>query len=256
MHYDEDPDRAEMLELDEILGQTYHLLAEAGDEQAAMLVLDVDQLRVEIDGWRKDPVDAWPATVYRAVLEVETFLVPRFTEDVQGRIWPRLQYVLRRHDKDAERMLVEETLPAVASDWRDRAQQELSAERATNQARRERSDPEYPTYQGMTFGSVDEIAVYKLLVDMQKTVREDKAFAILPLPTVQLQRMGLRSPDLVVVGNGRALVIEVDGPHHRKATRVADDRERDRHWARCGVTTYRIPVEHVKEPDQLGELLR
>ncbi len=255
MEYDEDPDRAEMLELNEILGQTYHLLAGAGDEQAAMLMLDVDFLRLEADGYRLEP-DQWPTTLYRAILEVETFLVPRFTDDVQDRIWQRLEYVLRRHSKAAEHMSVEETLPQVGSNWRKRAAQDLVADRATNQARRERPNPDYPTYQSMTFGSLEEIEVYKLLVEMQKTVREDKAFAIMPLPTVHLQRMGLRSPDLVVVGNGRAMVIEVDGPQHRNVTRVADDRERDRHWARCGVTTYRIPVEHVNQPEQLGRLLK
>jgi hypothetical protein len=221
-----------------------------------MLMLDVDQLRIESNGYRVDPSDSWPVTVYEAVLEVEPFLVPRFTDEVRERIWSKLSYVLRRHNRGAETFDVEETLPQVSSDWRQRASAALTADRVTNQARRERPNPEYPTYAGMTFGSLEEIEVYKLLVELQKAVPEDRAFAVMPLPTVQLQRMGLRSPDLVVVGNGRALVIEVDGPHHRAVTRVADDRERDRHWARCGVPTYRIPVEHVKEPDRLTELLR
>ncbi len=218
VEYDEDPDRAEMLELEEILGQTYHLLASAGDEQASMLMLDVDHLRLEVDGYYRDPADPiWPTTDYAAVLEVETFLVPRFTEEVHERIWTRLQYVLRRHNKTAERMRVEETLPQVGPDWRASATRDLTADRVTNQARRERQDPEHPTYEGLTFGSLAEIEVYKMLVDLQRSVPVDRAFAIMPLPTVQLQRMGLRSPDLVVVGNGRALVIEVDGPHHRAA---------------------------------------
>lgn len=182
--------------------------------------------------------------------------MPTFTTDVHDRIWTRLEYVLRRHNRTAERMQVEETLPQISTDWRQRATRELTADRVTNQARRERQNPEYPTYTGMTFGSLEEIAVDKLLVALQKDLPEDRAFAVMPLPTVQLQRMGLRSPDLVVVGNGRALVVEIDGPHLRKVTRVADDRERDRHWARCGVPTYRIPVEHVKEPDRVTELLR
>ncbi len=153
-------------------------------------------------------------------------------------------------------MTVEETLPEVGPDWRDRAAESLTSAQATTQARRERTNPENPTYEGMTFGSREEIAVYRLLVEMQRTVPVDRAFAIMPLPTVQLQRMGLRTPDLVVVGNGRALVIEVDGPHHRSPTRKADDDARDLHWRRCGVHTYRIPLEHLNRPEELVPVLR
>ena len=63
-------------------------------------------------------------------------------------------------------------------------------------------------------------------------------------------------PNFVVIGNGRAVVIEVDGPHHFGATRKADDRTRDRHWDRCGVRTIRIPSEHADDPASLRDLLR
>ena len=46
----------------------------------------------------------------------------------------------------------------------------------------------------------------------------------------RLRDVGGRSPDFVVIGNGRAVVVEVDGPHHFGATRKADDHTRDRHW--------------------------
>lgn len=253
--YEEAEAREEERERDEILAQTYHLLAAGGDEQASMLMLDVDCLRIETVGYDPDTAD-WPVPVLAAVLDVEAFLKPRFTDEVRARIWEKLSYVLRRHGRRAESLLVEETLPEVATDWRERALRHLTADRATNQARRERTDPDFPTYEGLTFGSREEIEVYKLLVKLQASTPEDQAIAVLPLPTVQLQRMGLRTPDLVVLGNGRALVIEVDGPYHRKPTRKADDSERDRHWRRCGITTYRIPVEHVDEPEELERLLR
>ena len=66
----------------------------------------------------------------------------------------------------------------------------------------------------------------------------------------------MRTPDFVVIGNGRAVIIEVDGPHHFGATRKADDHTRDRHWDRCGVRTIRIPSEHANDPVTLKDLLR
>jgi very-short-patch-repair endonuclease len=49
----------------------------------------------------------------------------------------------------------------------------------------------------------------------------------------------VRTPDIVVIGNGRADVVEVDGPHHFGVIRKADDHTRDRFWDRsltCGYT--------------------
>jgi very-short-patch-repair endonuclease len=66
----------------------------------------------------------------------------------------------------------------------------------------------------------------------------------------------VRAPDFVVIGNGRAVVIEVDGPHHYGRTRKADDATRDRHWGRCGVSTIRITSEHADDPESLKALLQ
>jgi hypothetical protein len=80
--------------------------------------------------------------------------------------------------------------------------------------------------------------------------------AVLPLPGASLRDAGVRTRDFVVIGNGRAVIIEVDGPHHFGATRKADDHTRDRHWDRCGVRTIRIPSEHADDPASLKDLLR
>ena len=66
------------------------------------------------------------------------------------------------------------------------------------------------------------------------------------LPGARLRDAGVRAPDFVVIGNGRAGIIEVDGPHHFGATRKADDHTRDLHWDRCGVRTIRIPSERLR----------
>lgn len=244
-------------ELDEVLAQTYHLLVRAGLEQESTLLLDADRLRIETVGQREARGNPWGYSIFGAVLEVETFLVPRFTPQVREQIWQRLSYVLTRHGRSGvEQLDVQETLPQVGPDWRERANRDLLAEKATNQARRERLDPQYPTYGGMTFGSKEEIEVYKILEKLQASTKAEQAIALMPLPAAQHRGRAPRTPDLVVVGNGRAMVIEVDGPHHRRATRVADDQQRDLDWRRCGVQCYRIPVDHLSEPDQLEALIR
>ncbi len=77
MSFEDHQAQAEDQELDEVLGQTYHLLAGAGDEQAAMLVLDVDHLRLEATRQRFEDGEPFLVTVWSAVLDVEPFLVSR-----------------------------------------------------------------------------------------------------------------------------------------------------------------------------------
>ena len=79
---------------------------------------------------------------------------------------------------------------------------------------------------------------------------------MLPLPGTKLRDLGVRTPDFVVIGNGRATVIEVDGRAHYGTTRRADDHTRDRHWERCGVNTIRIASEQTEDPAALKKLLR
>lgn len=83
-----------------------------------------------------------------------------------------------------------------------------------------------------------------------------KAIAVLPLPGAKLRDGGVRTPDFVVLGNGRAAIIEVDGPRHYGRTRQADDVARDRHWERCGVATIRITSEYADDPRSLKALLQ
>jgi hypothetical protein len=106
------------------------------------------------------------------------------------------------------------------------------------------------------FSSRAELTVYQILKDLQHDSQRHNTFAVMPLPSARLRDSGVRTPDFVVVGNGRAAIIEVDGPHHYGTTRKADDHTRDRHWDRCGVHTIRIPSEHANDPTSLKELLR
>lgn len=248
-------------ELDRVLGQTHHLLAEAGDEHAQRLVHSVKLLRLRRDGGCFHPIpgDNWTDATYEAVFEVEPSLVPEFTGEVTARIWSKLEIVLRRHERgDVFGVVVEPTLPElpeVTADWREEAEPNAAIVIPSNQARRERTDGGYPSLDGLTFGSRAEMVVYELLVKIQRAGSPHRAIAVMPLPGAKLRDAGVRTPDFVVLGNGRALVIEVDGRHHYGSTRKADDSDRDRHWDRCGIHTLRIGTHHAEDRAALEELL-
>lgn len=248
-------------ELDRVLGQTHHLLGEAGDEHAQRLVHLVKLLHLRRDGGYFHPIpgDNWTDATYEAVFEVEPSLMPEFTGEITARIWSKLEVVLRRHGReDVFGVVVEPTLPElleVTADWREEAERYAAIVSPSNQARRERADDGYPSLDGLTFGSRAEVVVYELLVKLQRKCSRHRAIAVMPLPGVKLRDTGVRTPDVVVLGNGRALVIEVDGPHHYGNTRKADDSDRDRHWDRCGIHTLRIGTHHTDDRAALEELL-
>jgi len=201
------------------------------------------------------PGDNWTESSSEAVLSVDAALVPEFTEELQKAIWGRLQMVLTRFERgDAQSMVVEAalpTLPQVAEDWRQ------PSPAITNQARRERQLGEgYPTQDDMVFASRAEIVVYEVLTELQRDHPPQDAFAILPSPSAKMRDASVRTPDFVVLGNGRAVIVEVDGPHHYGRTRKADDEDRDRHWSRCGVPTIRVAHQHTEDRPALKARLR
>jgi hypothetical protein len=247
-------------ELDLVLGKVHHLLGEAGDELAQRLV-QVAKLTLRHDGgyFYPTPGDNWRADTYEAVFTVAPSLTTEFTSDAIAHIWEKLELVLRQHGRqDVFGVVVEPTvppLPEVAPNWRALAGRDTAVGRPTNQARRERADGSYPVSDGLTFSSRAEVVVYELLIELQRDCSRHRAIAVMPLPGAKLRDAGVRTPDFVVLGNGRAVVIEVDGPHHYGSTRKADDADRDRHWDRCGVHTVRIGAHHTNEPAALKELL-
>lgn len=242
--------------LDLVLGQTFHLLDDDGEGLACDLVRSA-KLTLRRDGgyFHPMPNDNWTADTYEAVITVDRALVSEFTTAVIDLIWQRLQVVLKRLDRDDVQSLVVEAalrpFPEIKQDWRHQAS------RPTNQARRERrSDEKYPSADDLVFGSRAELAVYQVLQELQRALPPQNGIAILPLASAKLRDAGVRSPDFTVLGNGRAVIIEVDGPHHYGRTRKADDEDRDRHWMRCGIHTIRIAHEHTSRPAELKERLR
>lgn len=162
----------------------------------------------------------WNVDLRDAVFEVEDHLVARFTDEIKRRIFDTLSYVAGRNDEHwLEGLQAEPRLPEVGSNWRNLVKDRSEADRPSNHARRERNVPQHPTEDGLTFGSNEEQTVYRSLKVLQQEAAEDKTIAIMPLPAARLRAGHTWTPDCMVAGNGRAVIFEVDGPHHRDGRR-------------------------------------
>jgi hypothetical protein len=129
-------------------------------------------------------------------------------------------------------------------------------DRPVNQARRERTGGPYPVEDGLTFGSTEELQVYQALKRLQASFPQEDTISIAPLPGAYLREGHTWSPDVLVLGRGRALIVETDGPHHRSPRRYVDDRNRDLQWQRCGVPVVRLAVEDLQDGAALVNRLR
>lgn len=252
--------------LDRILGQTTALLSQRGDQQAVALLLDVSSITIaqtdEVirtvadEDWGGQPTTR---SIYRraATFDVDEHLIARYTDEVRERIAATLSYVAERNgEADVAYVQVRAALPEVDENWRDTYAERLTATPPTNQARRERDLPSYPVVDGLTFGSDEERRVYAALKRLQADFPEAETIALVPLPGVRLRAGHTWSPDIIVVGHGRAMVVEVDGPHHRNDRRYADDRNRDLQWQRCGVAVVRLSVEDLDDDAALERRLK
>ena len=255
---------------DRILGQTTGLLAQRGDEQAVALLVDAQSVTIAdtsevirkekvFDPWISDVDGPLIRTVYRreAVLDVDDHLVPRFTEDVCQRIAATLSYVAERNGvKNVAYVRAQPALPEVDGSWRSAYAARLASDRPSNQARRESTAGGYPVEDGLTFGSAEELQVYRALRSLQIRFPQEDTISIAPLPAVRMRAGNTWSPDLLVMGRGRVLILEIDGPHHRSPRRYVDDRNRDLQWQRCGVPVVRLAVEDLHDDDALVTRLR
>jgi hypothetical protein len=250
---DDDPDLREGLEY--ALGATAHLLAQMDDAQAALLLEDVQGIdiesedRGEVEESGFGPVGSvWSRHSNVYYLEVEPYLRPRFTPGVLDRILPVMRSLAQRmHLPNLEFLDTRLALPHIdAKNWRDTLRQQYASKDVTNSARKERLAPESPVADGLTFTNTQELAVYEALVRLQNATTDDRTFAISPLPGTRIKAGNVWVPDFLLIGNGRAMLIEVDGPDHAKEHRRADDDMRDTQWRRCGVQVRRVPVEYTR----------
>jgi very-short-patch-repair endonuclease len=254
---------------DRILGQTAGLLAQRGDEEAVALLVDVRSLTIastsEVARTEKvfvPDIDdgVWGTETFylqEAVLDVDDHLVSRFTDEVCQRIAETLSYVAGRNgvEENVAYVRARPALPEVGGDWRTAYAARLAGGRPGNQARRE-SGGAHPTEDGLTFGSAEEQRVYRALKHLQESFPEEETISIAPLPGVRLRASHTWEPDFLVMGRGRVLVLEIDGPHHRGQRRYVDDQNRDLQWRRCGVPVVRLAVEDLQDGDALAARLR
>jgi len=267
-----DAERTESIQdqrAERILAQTAALLAQRGDEQAIALLVDVQSVTIDSTSevMRRESVflpdvegGIWGTeTIYRqeAVLEVEDHLVLRFTDEICGRIAETLSYVAARNGReDVVSVRARPALPEIDPDWRTALGAHLTLDRPVNQARHERAGGPHPVEDGLTFGSTQELRVYRALKRLQASFPPEDTISIAPLPGVYLRAGHTWSPDVLVLGWGRALIVETDGPHHRSPRRYVDDRNRDLQWQRCGVPVIRLAVEDLQDGDALDTRLR
>jgi len=207
-----------------IPAQTVALLEEAGHTVAVELLLEAQLVIEGVEG-------GWGGRIYNAKIDVGIQLVPRFTKEAHEAIGPILTSIAGRYlsgsisswwdeEEDFERCFTVRALPPpVDKDWRTTIAQRLNSAAPSNQARKERGDATNPSEDGLVFGSLEELQVYRRLKEIQQVSREEQTFSIIPLPGVY-QRSGVTvTPDFLVVGFGKAVIIEVDGPHHKKRGR-------------------------------------
>lgn len=255
--------------VERILAQATALLAQRGDEEAVALLVDVQSVAIDSTGevMRTRQVflpdiegGIWGTeTAYHqeVVLDVEEYLIPRFTEEVRARIVETLHYAADRNGVEGvDYVRVRPALPEVGDDWRAALSARLASDRPGNQARRERAGGPHPVEDGLVFGSTGELRVYRALKRLQASFPEDDTIAVSPLPGVRLRAGNTWTPDVLVMGRGRALIIETDGPHHGSKHRYVNDRNRDLQWQRCGVQVVRIAVEDLQDDDALAARLR
>lgn len=136
------------------------------------------------------------------------------------------------------------------SDWREqrRAARDDPERRAKNQ---QRNITMRFTEDGMRFESQGELNLYRVLKDVQASLPATSTIGIIAGPGMRTPERTFW-PDIVVTYQGRAGVIEVDGPHHRG--RAAADHSRDRIISDAGIRHLeRIVVEDTGDPAILRE---
>ncbi|MEU6527268.1 hypothetical protein ABZ892_31680 [Streptomyces sp. NPDC046924] len=232
-----------------VLAQTAFLMHEQGNNQAAALLADVEDVELVPGNRFGDWQDA--------VLIVPPYLVPRFTEEVTAAIQPVFEHVAGRHGLEVGGISTAPALPDIGDDWRQILQQRLAKGAVSNQASRTRAKGIAPALskEGFVFDSREEVLVYEALKRAQAALPPDSTISIFPLPMGRVGSGNAWTPDFLVTVAGRVGIIEVDGPHHRG--RFGADTTRDRHWRNSGIVHIeRILVEETSADADLDALIR
>lgn len=215
--------------LDLILGTAVACLEAAGEPEAAA-VLELASLDVTKDGSLLLPT--WHAQLFidarfLASLREHEEAVNAALRDALGGSAMTLLFLTIR--------------PAfVGSGWREARQEEQSVG-ITNQGARVPAHRKHFLFDGYKFLSEAEVAVYRLLKVLQKELPALDTFSFsVNIPWITIQRDYV--VDFLLTRSGRSLVIEVDGPSHRK--RYQGDSSKDALLRDGGIRdVVRIPAE-------------
>ncbi|MFE4422021.1 hypothetical protein [Streptomyces sp. NPDC056817] len=232
-----------------VLAQTAFLMHEQGNNQAAALLSDVEEVELVPGNRFGDWQDA--------VLIVPPYLVPRFTQEVTSSIQPVFEHVAGRHGLEIGGITAVPALPDIGDNWRQILQDRLAGGAASNQASRTRAKGVTPAFSrdGFVFDSREEVLVYEALKREQAELPQESTISIFPLPMGRVGSGNSWTPDFLVTVAGRVGIIEVDGPHHLK--RYGADATRDRHWRNSGIVHIeRILVEETSTESDLDALVR
>lgn len=210
-----------------LLGAGAILLHQQGDGEIAVLATDV--IAAEVVLWDTE----FGQESYKALLEVEPHLLPRFTKEVLDQMRYAMHSVLRREKQSASVGYIEAVpvIPRVSANWRDQLKA-VDGPKPTNQARRVRLEPQHPVEDGIHFTNEWEHRVYRVLTHRQADLPDNDTIGIMPLGAMRV-RGHTYEPDLLITYRGCAGVIEIDGPHHKG--RASDDKGRERLLRNAGV---------------------
>ncbi|GIH27598.1 hypothetical protein Aph01nite_59080 [Acrocarpospora phusangensis] len=234
-----------------ILAQSAFYLNEQGQVETASLLLEVDDVEIteEIEFGTRS---------YVATLNVPGWVYGKFDDEYLIRdIEHAFRLISRRHGANIQSVIVGAALPQVDKSWRDVLYSRLSGDSATNHAARISNPDPRLRREDLTFESMEEIRVYDALKRAQKELTDGNhtTISIFPLPMGRVGIGRVWIPDFLVVREGRAGLIEVDGPHHRG--RLAADMTRDREWKNSGfIHIDRILVEDTHSDSDLDRLIR
>jgi hypothetical protein len=187
-----------------ILGTLARLFASEGAaREVAILAHSAPELiETGYDNWNGGQ------TFYTLYLNIPLALytqIEKSADELEKKILERLQVLLKQHDN--EHVTKVRIGPSVVEDpqWREKAVAWLSGQKVSNQGR-VRSDNVAPlNVDGLLFRSQPEINLYRALKSM------GISFAPLPVFVRGGETYQRLEPDFVVVRNGIAVVIEVDG---------------------------------------------
>lgn len=222
----------ERLYSERVLGQAAIVLHQRGHSESAALMLDV--VSIDFDNHTELMDDnSWARTYHTAVLEIEPFVIPRFTDDRLNEILAVLKVVFEKdHSRDVRGVRTRDVVPRVSEDWREQLAQQMKGGKQSNQARKVKLEPTHPVTDGLHFTNEWEHRVYTVLRERQLALPDIETIGILPLPGMRVLGHTFE-PDLLVTYKGRAGVIEIDGPHHKG--RRSDDASRERLLRNAGI---------------------